>query len=160
MDRPRTIHGYSVLLFILACLLVTVIQLGIHYLMPMNYRGCSTVLAYYTFRDPLSGKGNSDSFDVVLPALLLGSLTGIIASGWSTGKKCIFLCIGSILLCLLLPIYPLIVGAKLTWWWPAAKMDSALFTLCEFYKVFLVELFGMLWVGVLFFRKGRQLAKG
>jgi hypothetical protein len=56
-------------------------------------------------------------------------------------------------LVLLLPIYILVLGENLTWWWPKSKWDATLFVAIELPKVILLSGFSVCWVRLLFLNK-------
>jgi hypothetical protein len=139
--------------YLVCIVLIIVFQITIHFVMLRGGIGCGTLLAFYTYKDPVSSKGHSDMLDIVLPSVLFGVITGVIGRCWSIRKQAVVLGCGSIGLALLLPFYTLILGENLVWWWPGSRAGAALFVMLEIPKIFVLSCFFVLWVRFIFFRK-------
>jgi hypothetical protein len=109
----------DVVIIILAYLITVAFEIAIHWFMSKNGALSKALLEIYLYRGTKSGKGIYDILDIMLPAFLLGILTGWIGFRWSIGKLFCFVILIAIGIVSLTPVYTLLISRCLAWWWPA-----------------------------------------
>ena len=139
----------SYIVFIAGCLSIAALQVGLHCAMLGNGIGSGTLVAFYTYKNPANGKGESDIFDIVLPSILFGLLIVFAGKLWSTKQQLFILLAGSLGIICLLPVYTLILGERVVWWWPKTESLALLFSLLEFPKVILLSGVSVCWLRLL-----------
>ena len=119
------------------CFLIAIAEIALHWLMLKDYPICKIILNFYTYK-ATNGKGESDTFDTVLPAILLGLLAGLLGKNWPTKKLFYIVILYAVVLVALLPIYTFILGKNLIWWWPNTNTDVIFLSVPAFLKALLL----------------------
>ncbi len=108
---------------IVAYLVTAAFQLSWHWLLSKPYGLSQSLLQFYLSYDARVGKGVAGWFDLVLPCLWLGLLTGLVGWNWSIRKLACSVVLVAVGLVALLPAYMPFLDKNTVWWWPKTNHD-------------------------------------
>ncbi len=116
MWRPeaKLIFGY---------LITAIFQVFWHWFLSTDNELARSLLRFYLSYDPKIGKGVAGWFDLILPCVLLGVLTGLVGWKWPVRKLAGFVVLIGIGLVVLLLAYPYLLDQGDVWWWPKQNPD-------------------------------------
>lgn len=110
-----------------AYLVTAAFQLSWHWFLSKPYGLSQSLLRFYLSYDARVGKGVAGWFDLVLPCVWLGLITGLVGWNWSIRKLACFVIIVAVGLVALLPSYLLFLDKDAVWWWPKTNQDLVIF---------------------------------
>jgi hypothetical protein len=114
------------------------------------------VRRFYTYQSSVPGKGHPGYFDWLLPACLMGFVTGLAGSRLTPRWTVVHVLLIAVGLTLLQPMFARWVPADELWWmpadwkWPLATTFKEWFFICLYCAVFayLGRLYGQRWWGL------------
>jgi hypothetical protein len=77
-----------------------------------------SLLRFYLYHDPRPWRDVEGYLDLLLPAILLGLLTGWVGWRWSMRKLCCYVLSAGVGIVAIMPVYTLFLDKSLFWFWP------------------------------------------
>jgi hypothetical protein len=117
MTTKNALHTEIAML--LTYLGVAIFQILWHWFLSSSHILAQTLLRVYLYRNPQTGREVEGYLDVMLPAILLGLLTGWRGSQWSIAKLSLHVLCAALGVIALMPLYKIFFDKAVVWWWPA-----------------------------------------